>query len=74
MLRRFVAPLLLMPAIAFAQAPRHNDIGIWSNHTSYRSTSGPEPFSALEVSLDSRLGYGVSFTHFLSESLGGAVG
>jgi len=73
MLRRVVVPLLLLPAIALAQAPRHNDIGIWSNHTSYRSTSGAEPFSAVQVSLDSRPGYGVSLTHFLGQKVSVAL-
>jgi len=67
MFGRVAAALLLVPAIASAQAQRHSDVGVWINQATYGTTSAPEPDSALQVSVKGRAGYGVSFTHFIGE-------
>src|ERR1043165_8511839 len=65
------AAVLLLPVsgAAFAQAPRGPDVGVGGTRTPYSSTSGAEPFSAVEVGMDARNGYGVSVNRFFRDRL-----
>lgn len=58
----------LFPVSLFAQS---NEIAVFANHTSFQSTTDTDPtipFTA-KLKFDSKVGYGVSFDHFLSPNL-----
>src|ERR1043165_9388228 len=68
-MNRAAVLLLLVSGAAFAQAPRGTDVGVWVNRTTYSSTAGAEPISAVEVGLAERNGYGVSVNRFFRDRL-----
>jgi len=72
-MHRAAVLLLLVSGAAFAQAPRGTDVGVWVNRTTYSSTSGAEPFSAVEVGVDARNGYGVSVNRFVRDNVSFAL-
>ena len=61
--------LLFVPAIALAQTPRRDDLGVWLNNAHYGTTSE----GTLEVSMRQRTGWGLSATHFFRDRLSLAV-
>jgi outer membrane protein W len=58
----------LFPLSLFAQS---NEIAVFANHTSFHSTTDTDPTIPLTAKLkfNSKVGYGVSFDHFLSPNL-----
>jgi outer membrane protein W len=67
---RILLSLLVMmyTASLFAQS---NDITLFANHSSFHSTSETDPTTGFiaKLKFDSKVGYGISFDHFLSPDL-----
>lgn len=59
---------LLLSVSLYAQT---NEIGVFVNHSSFSSTSETDPATSLtgSIKFDSKMGYGISFNHYLSPNL-----
>lgn len=58
----------LMTASIYAQT---NELGVFVNHSSFSSTSKTDPATSVtgSIQFDSKMGYGISFNHYLSPNL-----